>query len=202
MTERVTEHGAKRPIAEFSVETSSFSAENGRNPLQVMMATKSGTNAFHGTAWEFNQNDKFNARNAFAVAQPAQAATATSTAPRSAARSSATGRSSSAASRPRRSGARRSSTRSCAQPAMLQGDFSGLSRAIRDPLTEPAVPGQRHPAGSDLERLEVLLPVHAHAELARRTLPRRRTGDRRHLPVHGTCRSSAHATVSASTAAG
>ena len=41
-------------IAEFSVETSSFSAENGRNPLQIVMATKSGTNAFHGTAWEFD----------------------------------------------------------------------------------------------------------------------------------------------------
>ena len=59
-------------IAEFSVETSSFSAENGRNPLQVIMATKSGSNAFHGTAWEFVQNDSFNARNAFAVAQPAK----------------------------------------------------------------------------------------------------------------------------------
>ena len=60
-------------IAEFSVETSSFSAENGRNPLQVVMATKSGTNAFHGTAWEFVQNDKFNARNAFSTARAAQA---------------------------------------------------------------------------------------------------------------------------------
>ena len=57
-------------IAEFSVETSSFSAENGRNPLQIVMATKSGTNAFHGTAWEFVQNDKFNARNAFSTAEP------------------------------------------------------------------------------------------------------------------------------------
>ena len=62
-------------IAEFSVETSSFSAENGRNPLQVVMATKSGTNAFNGTAWEFVQNDKLNARNAFSAAQPAEAAT-------------------------------------------------------------------------------------------------------------------------------
>ena len=57
-------------IAEFSVETSSFSAENGRNPLQVVMATKSGTNAFHGTAWEFNQNDRFSAKNAFSLSDP------------------------------------------------------------------------------------------------------------------------------------
>src|SRR4051794_13094671 len=39
-------------IAEFSVETNSFSAEQGRNPLQVLMLTKSGTNQFHGTMWE------------------------------------------------------------------------------------------------------------------------------------------------------
>src|SRR4029453_2335926 len=57
-------------IAEFSVETSSFSAENGRNPLQVVMATKSGTNAFHGSLWEFNQDDALSARNAFSGAEP------------------------------------------------------------------------------------------------------------------------------------
>src|SRR5262249_47374708 len=54
-------------IAEFSVETLNFSAENGRDPLQVKVATKSGTNQFHGAAWEVNQNDTYNARNTFAV---------------------------------------------------------------------------------------------------------------------------------------
>ena len=33
-------------IAEFRVETSSFSAENGCQPVQMIMATKSGTNEF------------------------------------------------------------------------------------------------------------------------------------------------------------
>ncbi len=99
-------------IAEFSVETSSFSAENGRNPLQVVMATKSGTNAFHGTAWEFIQNDKFNARNAFSAAQPPKLRPQPVRRRGRRSRSSATGRSSSAASRARRSGARRSTTRS------------------------------------------------------------------------------------------
>jgi hypothetical protein len=57
-------------IAEFSVETLNFSAENGRNPLQVKVATKSGSNELHGAAWEFNQNDAYNARNTFAVKRP------------------------------------------------------------------------------------------------------------------------------------
>jgi hypothetical protein len=38
-------------IAEFSVQASSFSAEYGRDPLHVIMATKSGTNEYHGTLW-------------------------------------------------------------------------------------------------------------------------------------------------------
>jgi len=57
-------------IAEYSVETLNFSAENGRNPLQVKMVTRSGTNQFHGSLWEFNQNDAYNARNTFAVSTP------------------------------------------------------------------------------------------------------------------------------------
>jgi hypothetical protein len=34
-------------IAQFNVSTSNFSAENGRNPIQVTIVTKSGTNKFH-----------------------------------------------------------------------------------------------------------------------------------------------------------
>lgn len=52
-------------VAEFRVQTSGFSAENGRAPLNVTMITKSGTNAFHGTLWEFLRNDKLDARNTF-----------------------------------------------------------------------------------------------------------------------------------------
>jgi hypothetical protein len=57
-------------IAEFSVETVNFSAEHGRDPIQVNVATKSGSNEFHGVAWEFNQNDAYNARNTFATSVP------------------------------------------------------------------------------------------------------------------------------------
>src|SRR5260370_22565017 len=47
-------------IAEFKVETSSYSAESGSAPgAQVNMITKSGTNQLHGTLCEFNPNTDF-----------------------------------------------------------------------------------------------------------------------------------------------
>ncbi len=64
------ERGAGIPnvdtIAEFKVETSNFGAENGRHALQVLMVTKSGSNEFHGTAWEFLRNERMDAFNTFA----------------------------------------------------------------------------------------------------------------------------------------
>ena len=52
-------------LAEFSVQ-SQGSAEFGRNSGAVVNAAiKSGTNQFHGTAYEFLRNDKLNARNFF-----------------------------------------------------------------------------------------------------------------------------------------
>jgi Carboxypeptidase regulatory-like domain len=47
-------------LAEFKVETNSYSAESGGAPgAQVNMVTKSGTNRLHGTLWEFNRNNDF-----------------------------------------------------------------------------------------------------------------------------------------------
>jgi hypothetical protein len=54
-------------LAEFKVERSFFQAENGFHPGIVNVATKSGTNAFHGSAWEFVRNSDFDARNFFST---------------------------------------------------------------------------------------------------------------------------------------
>lgn len=52
-------------ISEFKVERGFFQAENGFHPGIVNVATKSGTNGFHGSAWEFVRNSAFDARNFF-----------------------------------------------------------------------------------------------------------------------------------------
>ena len=59
-------------IQEFRVSTSASSAEYGRNSGGVISAiTKSGTNNFHGTVFEFLRNDKLDARNFFDRTKPA-----------------------------------------------------------------------------------------------------------------------------------
>ena len=53
-------------IQEFKVQTSTYDASYGRNPgANVNVVTKSGSNAFHGSAFEFFRNAQLNANDFF-----------------------------------------------------------------------------------------------------------------------------------------
>ena len=53
-------------LEEFKVQTSTYSAEFGRSSGGVVnIAIKSGSNAYHGSAFEFLRNDKFDANDFF-----------------------------------------------------------------------------------------------------------------------------------------
>ncbi len=54
-------------LQEFRIETSSFAPEFGRQPGgQVILSTRSGTNDFHGSAYEYFRNDVMDANDWFA----------------------------------------------------------------------------------------------------------------------------------------
>jgi carboxypeptidase family protein len=55
-------------IQEFRISTNNFSAEFGRNSASaVSVVTKSGSNQFHGTAYEFLRNDALDSKSIFAT---------------------------------------------------------------------------------------------------------------------------------------
>ena len=53
-------------VSEFKIDNSTYSAEYGRNSGSIVnIATRSGTNDFHGEVYDYLRNDFFDARNAF-----------------------------------------------------------------------------------------------------------------------------------------
>ena len=61
-------------VSEFKIDNSTFPAEYGRNSGAIVnIATRSGTNDFHGELFEFVRNNYFDARNFFNIKPQAQA---------------------------------------------------------------------------------------------------------------------------------
>ena len=72
-------------LQEFKIETNNYAAEYGRTTGGVVtMTTKSGTNEYHGSVYEFLRNDKLDARRFFSPGS--RRASTTSSAAQSAAR--------------------------------------------------------------------------------------------------------------------
>src|SRR5262245_61630782 len=133
-------------VQEFNLQSSNFTAEYGNAAGGIVnIVTKSGTNAIHGSLFEFLRNGKLNARNFFAPSQDTLKrnqfggsvggpilkdklfyfGTYQSTPVRSA----AAGR-----------------TAFVPTAAEREGDFSSTTRQLIDPVSKQPIPGNRIPA--------------------------------------------------------
>ena len=63
-------HPSLDTVAEFEVLNVNAPAEFGRGGAQIRLVTRSGTNEFHGSLYEYNRNRHFAARNFFALTRP------------------------------------------------------------------------------------------------------------------------------------
>ncbi len=135
-------------IQEFKILTGVFPAEYGRNSgSQVIVTTKSGTNSFHGTAFEFVRNQIFDAANFFTPSNASKPVFK---------QNQFGGTLGGPIIRNKtffftsyegtRSTQQITALTNVPTPAMVSGDFSGIARVINDPLTGKAFPGNMIPA--------------------------------------------------------
>ena len=140
-------------LDEFDMQTSNYSADQGRNAGAVMNAvTKSGTNALHGTLFEFLRNQDLDTRNFFANSVSPFKRNQFGGAVGGPIRKDktfffASYQGTRVASSP--------GTQTPVVPTAAQrtGNFSGTPKALKDPVTNASFPGNIIPAS------ELSLPV-------------------------------------------
>src|SRR5437867_414118 len=144
-------------IQEFNVLRNSFSSEYGQGQSIITAVTKSGTNALHGSAYEYLRNDQLDARNFFAAFKPAYRRNqfgATAGGPVIKNNFFVFG-----GYEGLRARQGRPFLGSVPNPALLTGDFSALSTPVIDPLTGVQFPGNRIPANRISRFATVLSPT-------------------------------------------
>lgn len=130
-------------VQEVNLLRNSFSTEYGQGQAVVSMVTKSGTNRFTGSAFEYFRDDAMNARNYFATSTPPYRRNQygfTSGGPVVRSRVFAFG--AFEGLRERRGEVQFASV---PDPAWLRGDFSNVATPILDPLTGQPFPDNRIP---------------------------------------------------------
>ena len=131
-------------VREFKIQTNLFQAEQGRNPgATINVITKSGSNAFHGSAYEFLRNTQLDAKNFSRNRGPKRNTSKISSARVWAAPSGATSFSSSPTTRAFANGKASSPlVNTVPTVAVRNGDFSGV-RPVFNPFTVRPAAGNR-----------------------------------------------------------
>lgn len=132
-------------VEEFKIQSGSFNAEYGQaGGAIVNVVTKSGTNGFHGSLYEFFRNDKLNARNFFnPVKSPVRQNQYGGTIGGPIIKNKTFFFYNYEGFKERRAG---TITSLFPTQAELSGDFSGSTAVVRDPATGTPFPGNRIPA--------------------------------------------------------
>jgi hypothetical protein len=144
-------------VQEVSLLRNSFSTEYGQGQAVVSIVTKSGTNRFSGSAYEYLRDDKFDSRNYFAATKTPYERNQyglTSGGPVLRNKVFVFG-----GFEGLRSTQGRTFLATVPSPALLSGDFSSVATPIVDPLTGVPFPGNQIPASRFSNFASILGPT-------------------------------------------
>ena len=133
-------------VQEVNVLRNSFSTEYGQGSAVVSMVTKSGTNAFHGTASEYFRNDALDSKNYFAPTKPTHDRNQFGIATGGPVMRNKLFFFGGYEGTRETNGEVQIAT-AITDPKWLQGDFSGSATIVRDPLTGQPFAGNVIPQG-------------------------------------------------------